>query len=332
MSEPGSSITNQEILDTASTTYHSKFDEVFGKGVPGQFGVFAEEIPTDSEVNEIDLLGAMPVMEEWVGPKTFKAIRAYSATATLKSFQRSLRIPFKKARYDRTGLIGRKISQFLSPGGAGAAIYDKICTDALIANSGVGYDGVVVFSASHPHGPAGATQSNTSSTALSFAQHAAVIKAGASLRDEYSEPFGIGYDVLMVGPDQFPLAQEITQSKTRIVGLAGDGTQDGGTRVAAATMENVFGDGSELYGGGSMMLVLNRRLVGDYHNYYYYFDSRFGTKPLILYVGRAVEPHEQTQMDSEGRFMNNELRFSLECDVVAAAGDWHAAYAGTAAA
>lgn len=331
MADGGSGITNQEILDTASTTFRAKFDEVFGRGVPGQYGVFSEEIPTDSEVNEIDLLGAMPVMEEWVGPKTFKAIRAYSATATLKSFQRSLRIPFKKARYDRTGLIGRKISQFLSPGGAGAAIYDKICTDALIANTGVGYDGVVVFSASHPHGPAGATQSNTSSTALSFAQHAAVIKAGASLRDEYSEPFGIAYDTLMVGPDLFPLAQEITQSKTRIIAVDNAGAESG-TRVAAAEIANVYGEGSELYGGGSMMLVLNRRLVGDYHNYYYYFDSRFGTKPILLYVGRAVEPHEQTQMDSEGRFMNNELRFSLECDVVPAAGDWHAAYAGTVAA
>lgn len=312
-------ITNQNILDVASTAFRAKLGEVFDTRPPGNYDIFTEVIPTDSEINEVDLIGAMPQVEEWVGAKAFRDMRAYKATATLKSYQKSLRIPFKKARYDQTGLIGRKISQFLAPGGDGGSIYDFICTAGLIAN-GTGYDSVALFSASHPHGPAGATQSNTSATAFSFAQHDAVMQLGASLRDEYSEPFGIHYDTLMVGPKLQKLAMEVTQSKDRLVAVDNSGAESG-TRVAAAAVTNV-------YGGGSMRLVVNPRLVGTYDDYYYYFDTSKGAKPVLLYEGRSPEGIEQTKMDDDGRFLNNELRFSVECDVVAAPGDWHVAYAG----
>lgn len=320
-------ITNQDILDTASTTFHAMFDKAFAGAPPGVWATFTEKVETESEINEIDILGAMPVIREWKGAKIFRSIRAYSATAKLKSYESSLRIPFKKARYDRTTLVGRKIKQFMGVGGRGSAIYDKICTDALIAvATTTGYDGVAVYSTAHPHGPSGATQSNRSSTAFSFAQHDAVMQAGPAIQDEYGEPFGVAYNQLMVGPKLAKLAMEVTQSKERVVAVANDGLE-AGTRVAAASIPNVYG-GSALFTGGDMDLIINPRLVGAYDDYYFYFDRNFGTKPVILYEGRAVEPHEQTQMDSEGRFINNELRFSLECDVVGAPGDWHGTFAG----
>jgi phage major head subunit gpT-like protein len=322
-------ITNQEILDGANKTFRGKFEEIFAERPPGNYDVFTEVVPTDSEENEIDVIGAMPEIEEWVGPKSFKAMRAYRATATLKSYQKSLRLPFKKVRYDRNGFTGRAIGRFLGPAGEAGAIYDKICTDALIAN-GTGYDEVAIFSSSHPHGPAGATQSNTSTTALSFAQHEAVMVAGASLRDEYSRPFGIGYNVLMVGPKLAKLGMEITGSKERLIAVDNTGAETG-TRVAAGTIPNVWGPGMFALSGGSMLLIINYRLVGTYDDYYYYFDTTRGAKPIILYEGRKPESHEQTEMSDEGRFLHNELRWSVECDVVGAPGDWHVAYAGIVA-
>lgn len=320
-------ITNQDILDTASTSFHALFDRVFQGAPPGQWSVFTEKVETDSEVNEVDVLGAMPVIREWTGAKVFQTIRAYKSTATLKPYETSLRIKFPKARYDRTGLIGRKLKQFMGVGGRGAAIYDRICTDGLLAMlTTAGYDGVAPYSTAHPHGPAGATQANRSATAFSFAQHDAIMQAGPAIRDEHGEPFGVNYDTIMVGPKNQKLVQEITQSKERVIAVANDGLE-AGTRVAAAAAPNVYGHGSALYRGGSMDAIVNPRLVGAADDYVFYFDTAFGTKPVILYEGRAVEPHEQTQMDDEGRFINNELRFSLECDVVAAPGDWHGTYA-----
>ncbi|MFQ5427184.1 MAG: hypothetical protein ACE5EV_08890, partial [Gaiellales bacterium] len=95
---------------------------------------------------------------------------------------------------------------------------------------------------------------------------------------------------------------------------------ESGTRVAAASIPNVFG-------GGEMTLIVDPRLVGSYDDYCYYHDTTRGPKPIIGYELVAPRPVEQTQLDHEGRFLNGELRFSVEAYVVFAIGDWHTSYA-----
>jgi phage major head subunit gpT-like protein len=321
-------ITNQSFVDAASTTFHAKFDELFEKGTPGFFRYFTEVIPTKSKVNEIDLLEAMPVIREWLGAKEFISIRASKLSATVKKYEKSFEIDRLDVQADQTGLTGRRIAAFLNSDGG--QVYDKIVSDALVSNSGdgpVGYDGVNLISTAHPRGPSG-NQSNKSTTALSFGQHDSIMQAGMGLRDERGEPFGISYDVMMVGPKNMRLGMEITQSSERIIGIAGDGSLDSGTRVAATTIPNVWGPGTQVYGGGPMTLLVNPRLVGTQDDYYYYFDTKKGAMPIVLFEFRSPEAIEQMQMDSEARFLLDKFRASVECDVVATAGAWQTVYAG----
>lgn len=313
-------ITDQQILDTASRMFHEYGQAVFERGRPGFFEAFTEVIPTDSEENEIDLLGALPTPKEWEGrEKTYQAMRAYSSVVKLKSYEASFRLGFKKVRYDRTGLLGRRISAFFSPAGSGGRFYDKLATDRLLANP-VGYDGVAIFSSSHPHGPDGANQSNITTSALSFAVHDAVVRSMTERRDENGEPFAFSPKVMMCGPKNRARAMEITKSTERLQLAAADGTLDAtASGVAAAAVPNV-------YAGGEMNLIINPRLVGTYDDYVFYFDSD-GVKPILCYEGRAPEPHDQTEMDSEGRFTRNELRFSLEADQGYGPGLWQSSHA-----
>jgi phage major head subunit gpT-like protein len=316
-------ITNQNILDTASTTFHAKFDEIFENGAPGVFGLYTEMIPTDSKINEIDVLETMPVVREWVGAKQFKDILASNLSATIKSYERSFSIKRVDAITDRTGAIGRRISTFMNPGAEGGDIFDLLAFTELVSASGAGgtgYDGVALFSTAHVRGPAAGNQSNKSTTALSFAEHDTAIKTMTSLRDENGEPLRIAPDTLIVGPKNRKMGMQITQSTERIIAVDNAGAESG-TRVAAAAIPNVFG-------GGDMTLVVDPRLVGTQDDYYYYLDTTKGPRPIIGYV--LTEPHaeDQTEMNSEGRFLNDELRFSVEADVVFAPGDWHVAYGG----
>lgn len=320
-------ITNQNILDVASTTFHAVFDEIFENGTPGLYPLFTEVIGTSSKVNELDLLETMPVIREWIGSKEFQSIRASRLSATVKKYEKSFEIDRLDLQADRTGLIGRRIRAFMSQDGG--RIYDKIATDALLANP-AGYDGVAVFATTHPRGPAG-NQANTSTTALSFSQHEAVMVAGMGLRDQNGEPLGIAYDTLMVGPKLARLAQEITQSTERVLGVDASGAYDSGTRVAAASVPNAFGPGVDIYGGGSMRLVVNPRLVGAYDDHYYYFDTSKAARPLIMFEFRRPEAIDQMQMDSEARFLLDKYRASVECDVVVTAGAWQTAYGGIVA-
>ena len=314
-------ITNQAILDTASTTFRAAFDEIFELGAPGAWSNYTEIIPTSSKVNEVDILETMPVVREWTGAKIFPDIRASSFSLTVRKYEKSFAIDRLDAMADTTGLIGRRIASFISAGGDGGSIYDRIAHLALTAN-GVGYDGVALFSAAHPRGSGGATQSNITTTALSFANHRAILTTMQSLTDENGEPLRISPDVLMVGPSNAALGMEITGSDKRLQLVTAAGVLDpAAAGVAAATVPNVFG-------GGMMDLVVDPRLVGAFDDHYYYVDRMRGPKPILGYEFRAPEGIEQTAMDDEGRFMNDELRFSVECDVVFGSGDWHVAHAG----
>ena len=316
-------ITNQNILDTASTTFHAKFDEIFENGAPGLWQLYTETIPTDSKINEVDVLETMPVVREWVGAKQFKDIRASSVSATIKTYERSFSIKRVDAITDRTGAIGRRISAFLNPGAAGGDIFDLLAFTELVSASGAGgtgYDGVALISTAHVRGPSAGNQSNKGTSALAFGTYDTCVQAMTSLRDENGEPLRISPDTLICGPKLKKMGMQITQSTERIVAVdnAGDET---GTRVAAASIPNVFG-------GGEMTLIVDPRLVGTQDDYWYLLDTTKGPKPILAYV--LTEPHaeDQTEMSDEGRFLNDEMRFSVEADVVFAPGDWHVIYGG----
>lgn len=310
-------ITNQDILDAAETSFRAKFDELFVDGVPpGVWQLFTEVIGTESIVNEIDVLEAMPVIRRWIGEKVFHAIRASKATARVVPYEKSFEVDRLSLAGDTLGIIGRRIDRFL--GSDGGAIYDLIVFAALLSNPTC-YDGTALFGTGHPRGPAGANQSNiTTSGGLSFGRHETVMVAGESLRDEKGESFGISYDTLIVGPSNRRMGQEITGSKERVVAVDNAGVETG-TRVAAAAVTNVFA-------GGEMQLVVSPRLVGSHAGKCLYVDSTKGAMPIILYEMRKPEPHTQFDMSDEARFLFDKMRGSVECDVVAVAGAWQTAH------
>lgn len=314
-------ITDRSILDNASTAFKSFGDEIFGKSLPGVFSRYTDVMPTDSKVVEHDVIEAFPVIREWTGGKQFPDAQAASQSLTMKTYERSFKIKRLDLLTDRTGATAKRMQSFLNDT---ASIYDKLAHEALVAN-GTGYDGVALLSASHPRGPAGATQSNTGTTALSHAQFETVMVAGSSLRDANSEPLGIAYNLLRVGPKLAALAREITGSNERIIAVANDGLE-AGTRVAAATGPNARG--LQVFSGGSVDVVVDPRLVGTYDDYYYLIDTSRGVMPIVGYEFRAPEAISQDEMSAEGRFLADEFRYSVECDVVFASGVWQVIYGG----
>lgn len=313
-------ITDRSILDNASTAFKTFGDEIFGKSLPGVFSRYTDVMPTDSKTVEHDVIEAFPVVREWTGAKQFGDAQAASQTITLKTYERSFKIKRLDLLTDRTGATAKRMQSFLNDT---ASIYDKLAHEALIANA-TGYDGAALLSASHPRGPSG-NQSNTSATALSHAQFEAAMVAGAGLRDVNGEPLGISYSLLRVGPKLAALAREITGSNERIISVANDGLE-AGTRVAAAAGPNARG--LQVFSGGSVDVVVDPRLVGTYDDYYYLVDTSRGVMPIVGYEFRAPEAIAQDQMTAEGRFLSDEFRYSVECDVAFAPGAWQVIYGG----
>lgn len=315
-------ISNQSALANANTMFSAFAEEIFGEGraMPGVYSEYTEIRQTDTKLVEHDVVEAFPVVRQWLGEKQFPDVVAATQSITVLTYEQSFAIKRLDLLSDRTGVVGRGLRRFLDES---AYIYDNLAHAALIAN-GTGYDGVSLFSASHPRGPAGATQSNTSTTALSHVQFEAVMIAGASLRDANSEPLRINYNLLRVGPKLAALAREITGSNERVIAVDNSGAESG-TRVAAATGPNARG--LQVFDGGAVRVVVDPRLVGTYDDYYYFFDTTRGPA-LIGYEMRAPEAIAMDRMDDEGRFTADEFRYSVECDIVFAPGLWQTAYRG----
>jgi phage major head subunit gpT-like protein len=320
-SENAMSIIDQDLIDVASTTFEVKFQEIFEHEdtTESVAGALSEDVTTESEINEVDLLGTMPVMRKWIGAKQEQVTRAYSQSVTLEKYESTLALDRMKVRYDKTGLIGRRIERFLQ---RNKYWREKMIFDLLVTNP-TAYDGVSFFSASHPHGPSGATQSNTTTSALSVSTLDTALVTMSSFRDENGESLGISGNLLVVGPKLRKLATELTGS-TRLAGINASNVIDGATAVAAGVMPN-------LYFGGTLSVLVWPRYVGTYDDYWTVIDTAAPAKPMILYIGRQVEAIEQVDMNGEFRFINDKLRWSLEADAVPAPGAWQTAYGGLVA-
>lgn len=317
-------VTDRSIIDNASTTFKELSGNVFGsKTPPGVYKDFATVMPTDSKIVEHDVLEAMPVAREWVGPKQYGDAQAASTTLTIKSYEASFKIKRLDLLTDRTGIVGRRMATWL---GDTAYIYDDIAHTVLFANP-TGYDGVALFATTHPRGPSGNNQSNTTTSALSFSTFDTAMQTGASLRDANGRPLMISYNKLIVGPKLAATAREITGSNERIVAVANDGLE-AGTRVAAAALPNQ--KGIQIYTGGSLDVVVDPRmpLGGTQDDYWYLIDTTRGASPIVGYEFRSPEAVSQDRMEDPGRFDSDEFKFSIECDVSFGAGVWQVAYAG----
>lgn len=318
-----SALSNPSILEGVNTAYRNLAEDFITNASknPGTIEQFCDFISTDSIINEVDLVSAFPLMREWVGEKQFQAFKAYKQIISTKPHEASMKIPRTLLKADKSGLIAKRFSNFLSEQ---AGAFDRLGHIAMFANP-VGYDGVALFSSAHPRADGGGNQSNTTSTALSFAQYDAVMVAGSNLVLDNGEPAGIAYDTLVVGPKLARLAQEITGSNERVQGINAAGATDpGASIVAAAAVTNV-------YGGGSMNLIVDKRLVGTADDYYYFLDTSKSAKALQCYIFEDLHAEEATDMASSNRFLRDELLYSVEGHFGFGAGFWPVAYAGLVA-
>lgn len=306
---------NQSTLDAANTTFVDMFSEIWAKADQGAWSQFTQIIPNDAKLTELDAMVDLGAVREWVGSKEYGIARAYKLAVRFRKWEKTMKVDRPDLAYDKSGTLKARIKQFMTEQ---AGFLDKIVTDSLVSVSGTGptgYDGVVLFSTAHPHGPSG-NQSNKTTSALSFATFDTAQVAMRSLLKENGEPFRIVPKTLMVGPKLFKLASEITKSKDRLAGVS-SATLEGGTTVAAATITNI-------YGGGQYNLIVNDRLVGTQDDYWYLFAGPF----MGLVEQRAPEPVILDAMDGEQRFMKDAFLYSIEADVSPCAYAWQNVYAG----
>jgi len=316
----GTSLALEAGLASSNTAFDVGYQDYFaGKKLPGMHQYYCGESPMTTETKRWDWLANYPLMERWIGARKFSYLREYNFQITLGPAWVQT-IPFKRRQMetgDQLGVIAEGIKNFLS---AQTGIYDKNAFDVFFSNTGAGptgFDGVPIFSTSHPHGPSG-NQSNLSATTnLSAASLETVDVAMRGLRLENGEPAGVDPDTLIVGPALANRAIALcgANADLRVVAVNASGAEvpAASTAVAAVATTNIFK-------GRYTVIVDNRRPASGPGAYYWELRDSKLPPPVMRHVYRAPEPHHQDQMGSFCRFINDEFWFGIEGDWTTEAG------------
>jgi phage major head subunit gpT-like protein len=319
-------VSQSNAFQSTSIAFKAYADDVFshdGRRAP-QFSMFTALDSTDRYAVEHDVMEALPVVREWVGTRQEPDVIFATVRGVARTWEKTFSEDRKRALSGAAdGQLLRRLMSWL---GSPDMDLDKIATDYLVSNP-TGYDGVAVFSASHPRGPGGGTQSNTSATALSGAQHRSVITSGSGFGDVYGEPFGIQYDTLMVGPALAPLARELTGS-TRFAAISASGVEATSGVVAAAEVPSA--NRLQVFTGGEMNVVVNPRFIGSsLANKYLYLDTSKSARPIVAYRfqggSRVVERMQDTD---QSRWAADRYEWAAEHDLVLVPGAWQVAFFG----
>lgn len=312
----------QANLDRANETARAVFQDVLGSQPTGVGAMLCERYSTGAENDNLVTSVALATVREWLGEKQATDIQSFRQLVTLTSFEYTIQLPRKTVEYDQTGAVGRVIGDAFRNAMSDGGFVDKIVFDKLTSASGAGptgFDSAALIADSHTLG--GSTNDNLTTSALSFSTYDSGVQAMQGFLRADGQPMSVFPRKLVVGPKLRKIALEIAQNASRMTGLAGDGTVDGGTRVAAATIENVFR-------GDNIDVALWSRLAGTQDDYWYLVDDSRPSRPMMLKVERDFELVEKTRMEDDLRFFEDKYTWSVEGDLVAAAGAYPTIYGG----
>lgn len=314
----------REGLEGHNTAFTIMFEEAYANAAAGLYEMWVDRIDAQGEqIITAGWLANTPLMELWDGARAFKELRAYSQTITYKKYAGTMPLKRDMVDNDRTGVVGRAIQKFVNVNVT--STFDRFSATSFDSASGAGptgFDAVALFSASHPHAPSAGTQSNIGAgSSLSHATLNTAEQTGMLLVEENGEPLHIQYNVMRVGPRLKRRAQELI-GPTRMQIINSDGQVDT-ARETSSTFDVVGGAIRQSVWQGDMTLVVDERVTTYYTTL---LDTTKGYKPMILFVTRAPEPVNQTDMDSPERFNNDNYIYGVESDFGVAAGHWYAAY------
>lgn len=303
-----------EFFSTLNTEVEVQFQELFsgGSGIAGSHTEYTDVSTGHTGTTlEINVVGAVPVLREWVGARHMEGVRGYKQSSVRKDYEKSLKIPAIDLDTQGGDAVRKRVMDFLPTVG-----YDitKIAHDFWLTNPDC-YDGVALYSASHVHGASDATQSNLTSSDLSLSTAYAAINAMRNLTDNKGRILGINPNKIYVGGLLLPRALEIFQADQRVISVDYNGAETG-NRIAAAASNNVY---------RGMLDVVYDPLITDYTAYL--MDTTKAAKPVLLReIAGYPDMTALTAKTDANVFYQREYVWGVQWASILAAGAWQTSH------
>ena len=306
-------LTKSDIPNLLEAGLKGIFFEAYNSALATQWQMVASRVPSTKDTEAYAWLGALPKMREFIDERQLKALVESNYTLKNKTYEATVGVDRAAIEDDQYGQIKLRVQQM---GFEAARFIEELVFTALQGGAAaLCYDGQYFFDTDHVTGDSG-TQSNMGTTALSAATLTTGITAMAKFKDDKGKPMGIRANVLVVPPDLWTTALELTGSSVIPVKV-GDGTAGSGA-TAATGYQNVIST-------MGITPIMSPYLTDT--NNWYLLDTTKPIKPLIYQERVAVE-FAALEANSENGFMRDQYAYGIRQRGAAGYGMWQYAYGG----
>lgn len=176
-----------------SAIYRSAWDST-----PEWGSDLATTVPSSTRSNTYGWMARLPSLRKWFGPRLIQNLSAHKYTIENEPYELTVGVDRDDIEDDNLGVYNPIIADM---GRSARKWPDQLLKQILQAGTtGLGFDGVPFFSASHPLNPAGVQSNNFTSTALTGPNFALVRAAMSAYTGEDGEPLGVQPALLVVPP------------------------------------------------------------------------------------------------------------------------------------
>lgn len=307
----GPTIAQRAALDNSRITFHTFFLDQLERMDADPMEQLANEVPSDSAIEQYDWIGDIPELEEWVGDRVEANTMVGAFQIKNKDFSSGIRIHKNEILDDKLNLIKPRVEGLAK---ASRYHYADLLAKFLVngfdgttyptVSTGICYDGQLFFSTTHS-AEGGPAQSNKLTIALDadgVALDTAVSMLGDLRTHTGSRPLRVRPTHLIVGPDLEPMADRLLSDKI-IVNSSGNAA------------------GQSRYAGRFQKLV-SPELSGAFHNYWFLADLSAPLRPLILQKREGITSTALTDWSSEEMYRRGVQRFGAQSRDNAGYGAW----------
>jgi len=301
-------ISAHDFFQTANTGVEVQLQEMFSDFAKGDHLLYTDAAGGfNGTTYEINAVGTNPELREWVGSREEVGLRGYKLSATMKTYESTLGID--EDDYDRQGqeAVRRRVTGFLP-----AVQHDisRLVHAFMIANPDC-YDGVSLFSASHPHGEGGANQGNLTSSDVSLTTIYSAMRTMMGLKDERGRALNIRPTTIMCGDLTWPRIMEAVGADLRARPTDQIGGETSTDAVGVTSISNIY--------KGLLDVYVNPEIT-DYTAYL--IDTRKTAKAVILREVEGLDVTPLIQKTDRNVFYDRKYIWGAKWKAIMCGGAW----------
>jgi phage major head subunit gpT-like protein len=255
------------------------------------------KVPSGTDTEVYDWLGAMPGMRKIVGEVTFRNVAASTWSVQNDEYAAALGIKQSRIENDTYGIY----SPLMASLGRTAKQYQDVLLFGLLANgfATTDYTGSYFFANNKKREPKDAGYSNLGTYPLNWYGYASARANLLGRRNAEGLPMGLGIDLMLVcGVNNEANANQILKSATSIQAIGGTAA---GTSVGGAITNVMQGTAKTL----ATPFIDN----SAYPNAWFLLELGLPIKPLIWQVNKEIGLYSLTSMTSDHVFKFHEFLY-----------------------